>query len=208
MKDSAFHISTTSCSSSGIPNNVYGHGRLNAEVAALTSFSPRSAAFGPSGGDGALNLTAPAGASWTAVSNDSWIVVEPGTAAGTGSAKIFFSVRDNFNPASRTGTITIAARTYKVRQAGTAAGACTYSVTPVFGTFASSGGTGTINVTAPAGCAWTASTNASWITITSEDGGLGNGTLTYTVGVNGSGSPRKGKIKIAGTTFSVKQKWP
>ena len=49
LKDSAFHINSALCSSSGSwPNNVFGYGRLNAKAAAdmaRTTFSPMSGAF-------------------------------------------------------------------------------------------------------------------------------------------------------------------
>jgi hypothetical protein len=61
-------------------------------------------------------------------------------------------------------------------------------------------------VTTADGCVWSAVSNVGWITITSDNGGLGTGQLTFTVGANGTGSPRKGKIKVSGVTFSVKQK--
>ena len=36
-------------------------------------------------------------------------------------------------------------------------------------------------MTAGAGCAWTATSNASWITINSGSSGTGNGSVGYTV---------------------------
>ena len=68
------------------------------------------------------------------------------------------------------------------------------------------GGGGTINVTAAEDCIWNATSNASWITITSDNGGIGNGAVNFTVSPNASGGPRKSTITIAGKTFSVKQK--
>jgi len=172
---------------------------------ALTTFSPRSAAFSTTGGDGLLNVSAPAGANWTAVSNDSWIIINSGD-SGTGNGSVLFSVRDNFDERFRIGTITIARRNYIIRQAGTGAGDCTYSITPSSQSFLSLGGSGTINVIAAEDCIWNATSNASWITISSDNGGIGNGTVTFTVSSNASGSSRKSTITIAGQNFSVKQK--
>ena len=46
-------------------------------------------------------------------------------------------------------------------------GTCTYSINPTSASFASGGGTGSVTVTAGTGCSWTATSNASFITITS-----------------------------------------
>jgi hypothetical protein len=60
-----------------------------------------------------------------------------------------------------------------------------------------------VNVTAPNGCGWTATSNASWITLTSAAGGSGNDIVTYAVRENFAASPRTGTISIAGQTFTV-----
>jgi hypothetical protein len=57
----------------------------------------------------------------------------------------------------------------------------------------------------PAECSWSASSTVSWIALNSSSGS-GNGTVTYTVGVNSSGAARKGKIIVAGQVFRVKQR--
>lgn len=209
MKDSAVHLNSASCSSGGgSPNNVFGSGRMDAKAAAniaLTTFSPRSAAFQVTGGDGSFNVTAPAGVNWTAVANDSWIIITSG-GSGTGNGTVFYSVRDNFAPGNRTGSITVAQRNYLIRQDGTGAGSCTNSITPSGQSFLAAGGNGTIQVTAGETCIWNASSNASWVTITSDNGGTGSGTVTFSVGANASGITRKATITVAGRTFSVKQK--
>ncbi|HST20668.1 MAG TPA: S8 family serine peptidase [Blastocatellia bacterium] len=208
MRDSTVHLNSSSCSSSGSPNNVFGSGRMDAKVAAniaLTTFSPKSAAFQITGGDGVLNVTAPAGTNWTAVSNDSWIIINSGD-SGTGNGTVFYSVRDNFGPNFRTGSITIARRNYLIRQDGTSIGACTNSITPTGQSFLASGGNGTIQVTAAAGCVWNATSNSGWLTITSDNGGQGNGAVTFSVSANASGIGRKATVSVAGRTFSVKQK--
>lgn len=208
LRDSAVHLTSSLCSSNGTPNNVFGSGRMNAKAAtdiALTTFSPRSVAFSVAGGDGAFNVSAPAGVSWTAVSNDSWIIINS-SPSGTGNGTVLFSVRDNFDERFRIGTITVASRRYTVRQQGTGEGSCTYNVTPASQSFLAAGGNGTINVVAPEDCIWNATSNASWVTISSDNGGIGNGSLTFTVSPNGTGISRKSTITIAGQTFAVKQK--
>ncbi len=208
LKDAAVDIASTSCSSSGTPNNVFGHGRLDAKAAAgiaLTTFSPRSAAFSSAGGDGLLAVSAPAGTAWTAVSNDSWIIITAGD-SGTGNGTVFYSVRDNFGTGLRTGTITIAHRQYTVRQEGTTTGGCTTNIMPTAQTFTALGGSGTINVAAGETCIWAAASNTGWVNITSDNSGVGSGTVTFSVSANASGIPRKSTITVAGKPFSIKQK--
>lgn len=83
-------------------------------------------------------------------------------------------------------------------------GGCSYSISPTSANPQWGGGTGSISVSAGTGCAWTATSNASWIVINSGSAGTGNGTVAYSVGVN-SGPNRSGTITVAGTTFTVNQ---
>src|SRR5205085_2296676 len=57
---------------------------------------------------------------------------------------------------------------------------------------------------AGSGCAWTASSGASWVTITSGASGSGNGTVGYSVAAN-TGAARSATLTIATKTFTVNQ---
>ena len=83
-------------------------------------------------------------------------------------------------------------------------GTCTYSINPTSASYGSGGGSGSVTVTAGTGCSWTASSNATFITITSGSSGSGNGTVNYSVASN-SGASRNGTMTIAGQTFTVSQ---
>ena len=83
---------------------------------------------------------------------------------------------------------------------------CTYSIDPTNANYSSSGGTGSVNVTTSNNqCSWTATSNESWITITSGDSGTGNGTVSFSVMANTIQSSRTGTMNIAGETFTVIQ---
>ena len=59
---------------------------------------------------------------------------------------------------------------------------CTYSISPRSQSFSSSGGTGSIGLTASSSsCSWTAVSNAAWITVTAGGSRHGNGTVAYSV---------------------------
>jgi len=60
-------------------------------------------------------------------------------------------------------------------------------------------------VTASAGCARTASSNATWITVTAGTPGSGGGSVQFSVDVNATGAPRSGTITIAGQAFTISQ---
>ena len=63
--------------------------------------------------------------------------------------------------------------------------------------------TGTIGVTAPAGCAWAAGSDAPWLTISSGPG-LGNGQVSFSVTAN-TGLARLGTVTVQGTSATVTQ---
>lgn len=67
------------------------------------------------------------------------------------------------------------------------------------------GDTITVNVgTSAATCAWTAVSNASFITVKSGASGTGSGSVVLTIAAN-SANPRTGTATIAGQTFTVTQ---
>jgi len=79
------------------------------------SISPNKDSIGAKGGAGkAVAVSAGAGCSWTATSNDSWITVTEG-ATGSGNGTVRFAVDANKGK-QRTGTLTIAGQTFTVDQ--------------------------------------------------------------------------------------------
>ena len=109
------------------------------------------------------------------------------------------------NPSTspRSGTLTIAGLTYTVNQAALS---CSYTVSPTSQAMPVGGGPGLTDVTAPAGCAWTAvSNNTGWLTVTSGANGNGNGTVGFSTTANPNSTTRSGTITIAGRTFTVNQ---
>jgi len=82
---------------------------------------------------------------------------------------------------------------------------CVYSVTVQGQTFANSGGNSRATVTAANDCSWTATSDASWIFITSGNSGRGNGTIEFSVAANPSGVNRSGQLMIAGQPYTIRQ---
>jgi hypothetical protein len=87
----------------------------------------------------------------------------------------------------------------------TLACACGYSISPTSVSFSSSGGSGTVNVTTGPICAWTATSNVPWITITSATSGTTSGAVNYQVAPNTSVNTLTGTLTIAGQTLTVSQ---
>jgi hypothetical protein len=81
---------------------------------------------------------------------------------------------------------------------------CSYTLSSTTIAVSNAGGSSTVDVTAPAGCAWTAASNAAFITITAGAIGTGNGTVTISVTPSG-GVGRSATLTIAGQTVTVNQ---
>ena len=82
---------------------------------------------------------------------------------------------------------------------------CTYSISPPSASVAPQATTGAVQVTTQTGCPWTASSGASWVTITSGNQGTGNGTVSYSVAANSNASARTVASTIAGKLFTITQ---
>ena len=170
------------------------------------TYSLGSSDFNAPAGGGAttVGVTAPSGCAWTTTSGASWIVVATG-AVGNGSGTTMLAIAANTGPA-RSGSVTVAGFVFTVNQAAVAPG-CTYTLSATDQSVAASGGTAAIDVSAGSGCAWTASSQASWITVASGAAGAGNGTVTLSIAAN-AGGQRSGTATIAGRTFTVNQAAP
>jgi hypothetical protein len=111
----------------------------------------------------------------------------------------------NPNPASRSGTLTVAGQTVTVNQ-DAAPAPCTFSLSDTALSIKKGADDKTIHVTASASsCAWTASSDAPWMTITSGASGTGNGDVHVHIDANPDPSPRSGTLTIGGQTVSVTQ---
>jgi hypothetical protein len=77
------------------------------------SINPTEQKIGDEGGPGEVAVSADTGCGWTATSDESWITITEG-ASGSGNGTVRFSVEPHNK--KRTGTLTIAGRTFKVEQ--------------------------------------------------------------------------------------------
>ena len=86
--------------------------------------------------------------------------------------------------------------------------ACNYSLNSNAAAVGPGSGNGTVTVVSAAGCVWTASSNASWLTINSGASGSGDGTVNYSFSANTGEIALFGTLTIAGQTFSIAQEAP
>jgi hypothetical protein len=96
--------------------------------------------------------------------------------------------------------LTVASRTVTVNQSP----GCSFSISPSSLSVGAAGGNNTVQVETQQGCAWTASSGASWISITDGTSGTGRGAAQLTVAAN-VGPARNGSVTLAGQTVTVAQ---
>jgi hypothetical protein len=82
---------------------------------------------------------------------------------------------------------------------------CQVALTPQSVAVTNIGATGSVAVTAAAGCGWTVGSSDSWIEITSAAGGTGDGPVTYDVAPNPTAFERQGSITVGDQTFAIVQ---
>ena len=165
------------------------------------SAAPTSQAVGAAGGAGVpIAVATTAGCTWAATSAVPWLVIVSG-ANGSGNGSVTVSIAANTSVA-RVGTLLIGDQVVTVNQAGTT---CSFSINPTNQSVGSAGGAGTqVGVSTTSGCAWSASSNATWITVTSGATDTGPGNVKFSVAAN-TGAVRNGTLTIAGQTFTVTQ---
>ncbi len=152
------------------------------------------------GGTGSFHVsTSSTSCEWNAEASATWVTITS-ESSGIGHGTVTYTVSPNTG-ASRTATITIAGQTHTVSQEPAA---CKYDISPTSRTVASTGGSYDVAVTATySDCAWSASENSSWVSITPTSGS-GNGSVRVTVSPN-TGAARTATITIAGQTHTVNQ---
>jgi CSLREA domain-containing protein/uncharacterized repeat protein (TIGR01451 family) len=196
-------ISNTASISSAVADPVPNNSSTSSTTVShpATQISPMSASYGQAASGGSIAVTFPAGCGWTVVSNAPWIMITSSN-LGSGNGTVTYTVAANDTGSSRMGTISVAGLTFTVNQSTST---CSYSLAASQISFNPSAATGSLGVTATAGCSWTALSKNSWIQVTSGSPGTGNGTFNYAVDANNTGSPRTGTINVEGQIFTIYQ---
>ena len=124
-KTSTVQSYTVSANATGSPRNgsiaIAGQTvSVNQAGVCTYDISPASQTFGAGGGSLSVNVTAPSGCPWAAVSNASWITVAPG-APGSGTGFVTLQAAANVG-GLRSGTVTIAGKTFNASQSAAGCG--------------------------------------------------------------------------------------
>src|SRR5262249_42902058 len=154
---------------------IGGHTVTITQAAAPCTYtlSPTTASITAAGGTGTITVTTGTGCSWTAISDSAWLTLSPTSGSANGSVS-YTAAPANAATIGRAATVTIGEQTVTITQA---AAPCTYALAPTTTSVGAAGGTGPITVTAGTGCAWSATSDSGWLTV-SPTSGSANGSVT------------------------------
>jgi hypothetical protein len=148
-------------------------------------------AIGAAGGTYTLEITTQPGCAWGGTTNAQWVTVSPPRAMGSG--QLTYTVAPNSSTTSRTTFLFVAGLPFYILQAGTS---CTFQLSASAASVGSQGGSGSIGITAPTGCAWSPVSNAAWLTVSGTPGS-GNGVVNYSAAAN-TAAQRAGTFMAGG----------
>src|SRR5262249_3382394 len=165
------------------------------------SLSQTQQAVSSDGGGGQINVMAADDCSWTAMPNVNFITIDAG-ASGTGPGVVNFTVSPNPGP-PRTGAIEVSDQVLTVTQdAG-----CSFTRDPTNLQVKWKGGSAAITIQETGGCSWTATSDSSWITVSS--GGAGSSSDAVSIRVERNPEKfqvRVGHVIVAGAPVTVTQR--
>lgn len=165
--------------------------------------TPDHADFEARGGSGTFAIATTGACAWTATSNAAWLQVTEG-AQGTGPGTVAFRLTGNGDLTARTAVISVADRSFTVRQGGDTPTLCDYTVAPVDLSACMPSSTLTTRVTTQASCEWRATPNVSWLTLVSGSSGSGSGVITIRLSDNYD-APRDGVVMVRWPTPTAGQ---
>jgi hypothetical protein len=111
----AYFFAVTAYDTTGIESGYSNEISYNPTGTCLYSISPASQSVESSGGPRTVAVSSQSGCTWTAVSNVSWLVITSNS-SWTGSGTVNYSVIANSSASPRTGTMTVAGKTFTVTQ--------------------------------------------------------------------------------------------
>ena len=151
------------------------------------------------GGPGTVAVTTQPECAWEASTTANWIsALSPATGQGVGN--VTFRVAPNEGTSARDGNIVVNGQQARVSQRAP----CRYELAPASQSIATSGGESSVTITTSSECAWTATTDVNWISLTQPLSGSGDGVVSFSV-VPNPGAARSGSISVAGQRATVTQ---
>jgi uncharacterized protein DUF5666/all-beta uncharacterized protein len=155
--------------------------------------------FPAAGGQGALTIGTTRECAWTVAASVNWVSI--GNSSGQGGATVSYSVAANATPSPRSAVLSVEGVRVELKQD---AAPCRFAIDPHDARIGYAGGSIEVAVQTLSGCSWTASSSASWLTVTGGASGNASGTVTLLAAAN-TGSERAGRATISGETITVVQ---
>lgn len=164
--------------------------------------SPQSIQAGAQGGTEAVNVTAPGGCAWNAITTDTSWISFPSVSSGSGSGSLTIQIAPNQGGTTRVASISAGGQSITITQS---AAACVYTLGVSGMSAAATGGPGSVTVTTAAGCPWTVSSTDSWVVIHSSPDNSGPGVVAFSVLGNTASNQRVSNLTIAGRVYTITQ---
>jgi hypothetical protein len=163
------------------------------------ALSGSASSFGPVGGTGQIAVSVARECGWSAASQAAWLEITSGK-EGQGDGTIAYRVAKNADPLTRKAAITIGDQHVDVAQD---AAPCVYDVSGPSGPIAAIGGDSIIGMRTHSACAWNASADAAWVSV-SPGSGKGDAQIHVTAGPN-AGPERSVTIAVGPERIPVRQ---
>lgn len=163
--------------------------------------APTTATLAAAGGSTTAQLTLASNVTWTAESSADWLQITSNT-SGSGSTTLQVFAAANPTVTTRTAKVTIAGKEFTVSQAGMPA---EVAYEPQI--FNTDGGSIIIDVIAGGNAQWTATSEASWLTVALGESGEGDGFVFLIADpYNNTSQSRTGAVTVAGKTLYFTQR--
>ena len=156
-------------------------------------------AFPAGGGPGTLTVSTTRDCTWSLGTNASWVSIP--TTNGQGNAAIPYTVGANPVPSARSATFSVGDRTVEVSQSPAP---CRYSWSSSGVAIGAAGGRADAAFETLSGCAWTVTSDAAWLRVTSAPSGNTSATISLIADPN-TGPQRAGRLTAGGQSLPVTQ---
>ena len=165
------------------------------------SISPSSRNHTYQSGSGSVSVSANSGCAWDVINTNTWIsIISPTN--DTGSDSVSYTITANPGGTVRSGAIVIAGRAFTITQDQSP---CAYAIAPTAVNHGAGVETTMVSIATFGGCAWSARTTNSWITVLPPTNGVGIGAVSYSVQANPTALIRTGSVLVVDQMLTVIQ---
>ena len=166
---------------------------------AVTATAQPSAVGAP-GGSGSIVVRTDRECAWEARSESDWLVISDSSGRGDGSMR--YTAAGNPVVSERRAAVVVNGVRVEI---GQAAAPCAFNLDRAQQSSGAAGGRVDVSVSAQPGCAWTARSDAPWISVASGAAGQGSGAVSLSVSANATAQTQSSVVTIAGQPFLIEQ---